>query len=663
MKKIFIATTILTLSNIVVARTWYVSTHGDDNNNGTVDQPFLTIQKGADHAQPGDTVYVMEGIYRERVAPPRGGTKQAPIVYMAESGKQVFIKGSDVYNGKRKMTGDQIITCSLSKMKFTDDFYYDNGNPFKVPVASTPWLRDGSPEGKEEIVFTLGQVFVERKMYQQFPVKAEMMNQKGSWWYNAKTNEVLIHLDDNILGNNVQIELTTRRRIFAPHLRGLGYIHVIGFIMEHCGNQYPRNFWSSKENAQSGALGIRSGHHWLIKNNVIRYAANIGIDCGTEGPDNERSAQRDYQPEEVIGNRFENNYLLDNGCAGITGLGSKEMIVKGNVVMYNNNQMYRGYKRYESAGIKFHNNIDCIIAENLVANNFTYGIWFDNKYPNARVTRNIIVNNLRSGFFLEMGDYDFGTVLVDHNVIMNNIENQIYIHDASGGLFINNLVAGTSRAKNKDGENRDSYGQAVYIRQVGARTRTYHHAFYNNIFCDNEVIYDINYPMWRSGEQRFLGNVYDAGADQNKMVINPASDIPKPMDGSALNDRVALELGVKAEEISTRGGKVEMDLTQWQKFWMLHSMHFDQDAIVFKTINATYQPKSQSVLLTLGERPELLKNYRWNGNYKYRFNLMEESFPGPFRELMSGSNNYSIYQGLPPVERGMLPPPKAFESN
>ncbi|MEQ6118007.1 right-handed parallel beta-helix repeat-containing protein, partial [Reichenbachiella sp. MALMAid0571] len=183
-------------------------------------------------------------------------------------------------------------------------------------------------------------------------------------------------------------------------------------------------------------------------------------------------------------------------------------------------QMFRGYKRYESAGIKFHNNANSVVSENLVTDNFTYGIWFDNKYPNARISNNVIVNNQRSGIFLEMGDYDFGAVLVDHNILMNNVENQIYIHDASGGLFVNNLISGTRKA-----EKSKQYGQAVYIRQVRPRTKTYHHAFYNNIFCGNDIIYDINYPMLRSGEQRFLGNVYDKSALQNTMKINPTSDV------------------------------------------------------------------------------------------------------------------------------------------
>ena len=41
---------------------------------------------------PGDTITVHAGVYRERVAPPRGGTSDAKrIVYQAASGENVVI--------------------------------------------------------------------------------------------------------------------------------------------------------------------------------------------------------------------------------------------------------------------------------------------------------------------------------------------------------------------------------------------------------------------------------------------------------------------------------------------------------------------------------------------------------------------------------------------
>ena len=69
------------LSGLCVnAKTWYISNEGSDGQAGSRILPFKTISHGAAMAQPGDTVFVLEGIYRERVSPPRGGVEGKPIV-------------------------------------------------------------------------------------------------------------------------------------------------------------------------------------------------------------------------------------------------------------------------------------------------------------------------------------------------------------------------------------------------------------------------------------------------------------------------------------------------------------------------------------------------------------------------------------------------------
>lgn len=48
------------------ATTYYVSPNGSDNNNGTIlSTPFNTIQKAAGVVNPGDKVYIRDGVYRE----------------------------------------------------------------------------------------------------------------------------------------------------------------------------------------------------------------------------------------------------------------------------------------------------------------------------------------------------------------------------------------------------------------------------------------------------------------------------------------------------------------------------------------------------------------------------------------------------------------------
>jgi len=89
------------------AAEYHVAKDGHDTNSGSVEQPLLTIQAAAEKAQPGDTITVHEGIYRERINPPHGGTSDAQrITYRAADGEAVIIKGSEVVTGWTKAEKD-----------------------------------------------------------------------------------------------------------------------------------------------------------------------------------------------------------------------------------------------------------------------------------------------------------------------------------------------------------------------------------------------------------------------------------------------------------------------------------------------------------------------------------------------------------------------------
>ena len=76
-----------------VCREIHVSSMGADMNNGTLSSPLRTIQAAAELAKPGDVITVHEGVYRERVTPPRGG--ESPE------------KNDPVSGGCRRKGGDQ----------------------------------------------------------------------------------------------------------------------------------------------------------------------------------------------------------------------------------------------------------------------------------------------------------------------------------------------------------------------------------------------------------------------------------------------------------------------------------------------------------------------------------------------------------------------------
>ena len=57
-----------------------------------LENPIQTISSGARRAQPGDTILVQEGIYRERVTPIREVDPVCRLL-IGQRGKRVFIRG------------------------------------------------------------------------------------------------------------------------------------------------------------------------------------------------------------------------------------------------------------------------------------------------------------------------------------------------------------------------------------------------------------------------------------------------------------------------------------------------------------------------------------------------------------------------------------------
>ncbi|MFC1610629.1 right-handed parallel beta-helix repeat-containing protein [Myxococcota bacterium] len=69
------------------AATFHVDVNGDDTaNDGSSSSPFRTIQKGADTANAGDSVFVHAGIYYERVYLNNSGAPGQPITIEGELG-------------------------------------------------------------------------------------------------------------------------------------------------------------------------------------------------------------------------------------------------------------------------------------------------------------------------------------------------------------------------------------------------------------------------------------------------------------------------------------------------------------------------------------------------------------------------------------------------
>lgn len=81
---------------------FFVSPAGNDSNAGSIQSPFLTLQKAFDVLSPGDTVFLREGVYKavghqyaNNFIKDKSGTSESPIVVMAYNGETPVIDGSD----------------------------------------------------------------------------------------------------------------------------------------------------------------------------------------------------------------------------------------------------------------------------------------------------------------------------------------------------------------------------------------------------------------------------------------------------------------------------------------------------------------------------------------------------------------------------------------
>jgi hypothetical protein len=105
------------IAQAATVKTIYVSTSGNDSNNGSATAPLRTIQAAVNVAQPGDTVEVRAGAYPERVLIDRSGTSDAWLTVQAGEGQKVVTRGFEIGDTKKvsyvKVSGFEVTDTPL----------------------------------------------------------------------------------------------------------------------------------------------------------------------------------------------------------------------------------------------------------------------------------------------------------------------------------------------------------------------------------------------------------------------------------------------------------------------------------------------------------------------------------------------------------------------
>ncbi|GAA4588167.1 hypothetical protein GCM10023194_39080 [Planotetraspora phitsanulokensis] len=463
-----VVVTLAVPSQAAAARQIHVAKTGNDANAGTSAAPYLTIDKAAQEAQPGDTVVVHAGLYREWVRPARGGTgEDARITYTSAGDGEVVIKGSEEIDTWTRYSGD------VWKVTLPDS-YFGDFNPYST----------GQPQGGEGGTFpgyTAGDVYLNEQAYYEKPSLSAVQSAADTWFAEVGGVDTTIYANFDGNDPNAKLaEINVRRQVFAPEAWGLGYITVHGFTVKDAAGTYS-DFPSSPSRRQAGAISVNGGLKWIIEQNTVVNARTIAIDIGLgcdEWAGNRPGQTRtDFHDTAKYGSHIvRNNYIAKAGQSGIAGVFSWNSDILYNRIEDTN---YRGeFSGAETAPIKVHYMNEGLIKGNFLKNSKggnSAGIWTDWGNQNLRVTGNIVMN-APWGYYAEAVH---GPILVDNNVFIGNSD--IRMLDATGVVYADNLFVDNGRIA-VDGGGRDAYYfQPGTMNESTALTSPQKFFWYNNL--------------------------------------------------------------------------------------------------------------------------------------------------------------------------------------
>jgi len=524
----------LALATTLGAAEFHVTTGGNDSHPGTQAAPLRTIQRAAELAQPGDVITVHQGVYRERINPPRGGQSDAKrIVYQAAPGEKVEIKGSEVVKDWVKVQGD------VWKVTLPNAFF-EGFNPYSDLIRGD-WFNGKGREHHTGAVYLNGNWLIEAATREDVLKPAartataanEDVERTPQWFAQVDQDQTTIWAQFPGADPNQQlVEINVRRTVFYPDQPGRNFITVRGFTMRHAATP-----WAPPTAEQIGLIGTHWSKGWIIENNVISHSVCSGVALGKHGDEFDNTSANTAEgyvktierahahtiawAKENIGHHVvRNNTVSHCEQAGIVGsLGPAFSVVTGNTI--HDVHVRRLFTGAEMAGIKFHAAIDTEISNNHIYRT-TRGLWLDWMAQGTRVSRNLFHDNITEDLFVEV---NHGPFVVDNNIFLSPTT---VLDMSQGGAYAHNLITG--KIVSSEELRRETPYHPAHSTTVAGLVNIHggDNRFYNNLFVgagptpapssnkDDRHRRVAGYGLWVYDTREFPlhtgGNVYLNGA-------------------------------------------------------------------------------------------------------------------------------------------------------
>lgn len=510
MKKSMVSMCLLLLVTNLFAREYHVSVGGNDAANGSVEKPLRTINRAAQLALPGDTVTVHQGTYREWIDPLNGGESNVRrILYRAAENEKVEVKGSELVTGwKREKKNKQVWKVVLPNR------FFGNYNPFNDRLYGD-WLWSDKIHHTADVYLndvSLYETFSLDKVYAPDTLRT-LRNPEGCtlvWFAEVDAENTTIYANFGSVDPNKEVtEVSVRPTCFYPTREGLDYITIRGFYFSQAATQ-----WAAPTAEQIGMIATHWCKGWIIEDNVIKNSRANGITLGKERSSGHNLECNDKRLDgtlhyiEVIFNVLRkgwdkdhvgshivrNNVISDCEQTGICGsMGAAFSEIYGNHIY--NILVKQQFGGAEMAGIKLHGAIDTYIHHNRIHRSGNFGLWLDWMAQGARVSSNLIYDNLGQDLFIEVSH---GPYVVDNNIFLSPHSLQ---ENTDGGVYLHNIFSGNMNPLDDMRYTPYHLNHSTQIK--GFRTITQgDHRFYNNVFIgrnDQKVNYglvDFDQSKW-----------------------------------------------------------------------------------------------------------------------------------------------------------------------
>ena len=390
--------------------------NASDENDGSEDRPFATIQAAAKVAVAGTRVWIHAGEYRECVSPVYGGESPEKMVsFEAYGDGEVVIKASEVVTDFYKSEGWNPIDFQSKKKPDEnmqiwavelDPEMFKGYNPFlAVNILHDRLFLEYGKTDMTPYLNRRGMVFCDGIPLKQVALYHQMSLTPGSYWVEANGQTVHFRLPDD--GNPADhiIELTCREQCFAPKKPFLSYIKVKGLTCAHAATGAPV--------PQRGSISCYRGHHWIIEKCKIEWSNGVGIDVGNE------CWHHTFDAKQTIGHTIIRGCeIKDVGVCGIAGMFAKNLLIEDNLISGTGWQKME--LSWEAGAMKVHNTRNSLIRRNIFTKTLRADhLWMDCGNENNRITGNLFLDGIeqREAVFVECTKE--GINLIDNNIFWN----------------------------------------------------------------------------------------------------------------------------------------------------------------------------------------------------------------------------------------------------